>query len=250
MDWRHAIHVRWLIGVAVAVAASAITTTVILVIAQSPEPKSPPVKALHPDQIATLPSGTPAAALQLPYTVGRFRILATGSVPATRAGAEPPRAGLKVAAVGVVNGKKIEECRGFQLFVEPPYVTSGYTFSGCSAHTVTWDDGETTHITYSAGFTQSGYYPIGIGRRLLAAGEVVDVVNESGGLFALTVARLRGVPAIIRHQAPGAQVNGPFQVSFITQGVVTEVEGAGIDLDELIRAAEGIIDATGGGSQP
>ncbi len=243
---------RTLAGVIIAVVASVIATTAVVVIAQrgtNPEEnKSPPSNALRPDQITKLPAGTPVAGLSLPYTFDSIRILPVGSVPAPPADALPPRPGLTVARVDLIEGTTQGECEAFGLALTPAYIPKGWGISGCSENTITWSDGETTDISYFVGFTRNGYYPVAISRRPWAPGEVVDVVND-GVPFALTLAHVGGTEAVIRHQAPGAKVNGPFSVTFVTRGVVTEVEGAGIDIDELVQVAAAISNATRSASQ-
>jgi hypothetical protein len=244
---RRDVRPRTLAGILIAVVASVIATTAVVVIAQrgtNPEEnKSPPSKALHSDQITKLPAGTPVAGLSLPYTFGSIRVLPVGSVPAPPADAVPPEPGLTVTRVDLIEGTTQSECQAFGLALTPAYIPRGWGISGCSQNTITWSDGEMTDISYFAGFTRDGYYPVSISRRLLAPGELVDVVND-GDPFALTLAQVGGTQAVIRHQAPGAKVNGPFSVTFVTGGIVTEVESAGIDIDELVRVAAAISNAT------
>lgn len=234
---------RWLLGVVIAVVASAIVTSGIIAVAQirgpSEENKDLPTKALQPDEISKLPAGTSVDSLQLPYKYGSFRILPAEAAPQRPADAEPPKPGLTVASIDISEGSTLAECQAFPLFFGPNYIPPGYTFSGCSERTILWNDGERTANTYSAGYSYSGYYPIGIGRRALATGETVGVINERPP-FKLTLTDLGGVRGIVRHQAPGAKVNGPFQVSLIAGGVLTEIESSGIDLDELLNIARAI----------
>ncbi len=209
------------------------------------ENKSPPGNALRPEQVTTLPSGTPVADLDLPFSLDSIRILPAGSVPNPPADAEPPKAGLKVERVDLVEGKTEAECQAFGLAIAPGYVPNGWSLTGCSENVITWSDGETTEISYAAGFSREGYYPIGISRRLLAPGEVVDVVNDSQP-FALTITEVRGQDVVVRHQAPGAKVNGPFSITLVVNGVVTDIESAGIDIDELLKIAASVVGAAKG----
>jgi len=227
---------------------ASVTTTSVLVIAQNGSEKIyvPPQKALQPGEMTKIPPGTPGSGLTLPHDYGPFRILPTGSVPHWMQA--PFRTGVK--QVNVVKTSRtslgIADLSGHRLFLEPTYVPTGWSLDSGSTETIIWDDGQATDSVFRLGYTQTGYYPIQIWRMRIPPGEKVEIVAPGEGTpFGLTLTQVSGLPAVISHQAADAQmrINGPFDVSFVSGDIVTSVEAAGLDLDELIKIASSMAEA-------
>lgn len=226
------------------------TVTVVTILAQggSVPSKIPPTKALQAAQIANLPApvGTAVTRASLPRAHGRLRILPSDSGGSESWKGIPLGPGRSITKAYAESTSKVETCRTSGLFVEPKYLPAGWQFQGCYMERSLLDNGETIDAAYSASYWQPGYFPIAMHRLLLRPDVVVDLVNPAD-TFALTLGDSRGVPIVIRHAAPGIAIQGPFEVYFVTNDRLTTVEGAGIEVGQLIRIAESIITEIQGG---
>lgn len=224
-----------------------VSAAAVLALAQPSDPessKAPPSRALTAQEISALPQGTLVSQMLLPADVDGMTILPSGSVPPPKRDTPPPKSGLTFGAIESRHAAAVGECQSYGLYLNPPYIPPGWQFDGCSADSIVWSDGENTDISYTSSYSREGYYPIAINRGLLAPGEKWTIINDDAP-FALSVVDLGGGLGVVRHQAPGAQVNGPFSVTFTNGSVVTEIESAGIDVNELIDMAKSAVAADG-----
>jgi hypothetical protein len=248
---------RVVVGVFLAVAASAITATVVGVVAQQhsqtkraqeeDSAKIPPTMALKPSELTKIPPGTPVADLALPLDYGRFHILPPGSAPSVYAPAPTPPPGVKMLRVDVDESASLDDFRGHDLFFEPPYIPAGWVLAEAHAETAIYDDGSSRGTMFALEYQRPGYFYIDIARFLLAPDAQVELIGDpaEGNLrFAYTLGEIRGVPVVYQHQAPGERVQALLQVHFVTDNVVTFIEGVAIDFDELIKIADGLIAQT------
>jgi len=236
---------RIVLGVLLAVVASAITAGAVVVVRQQGEGRTvvegyiPPEKALKPGEMKP-PPGTPAASLALPLDYGRFRILAEGVsdyIPDS-----PPPPGVKKADHDVRQSDSLDEFRDHDLFIEPPYIPAGWELIGAHAETVIWDDGSHTDSMFGVAYHRPQYFDIRINRFHIAPeGQVELRAPPAGGQDALILNEIRGHPAVFLYQ-------GPLQVHFVIDSVLTYVEGVAIDFDELIKIADALIAQTEGAS--
>ncbi len=229
---------RIVLGVLLAVVASAITAGAVVVVGQDwREPdgeKIPPIKALKPGEVE-IPLGTPVADLTLPMDYGRFRILPHGNVPDYIPDWLPP-AGVEKLDADVSESDSLDDFRDHALFVEPPYIPAGWELTWAQAATVMWDDGSQTGSVFALEYERPQYFWIRIQRFLIAPeGQVELLAPPAGGQDALILNEIRGHPAVFLYQ-------GPLQVHFVIDNVVTYVEGVAIDFDELIKIADGLIE--------
>jgi hypothetical protein len=230
---------RTVLGVLLAVVASAVTAGVVVVVGQGggqgDEVKIPPVGALKPGELKP-PAGTPLAGLPLPLDYGRFRILAEG-VP-QYVPDPPPPPGVKWVRADVTESDSLDEFRDNDLFIDPPYIPAGWELTSAQARTAIWDDGSSTDGTFSLEYERPQYFYIRIERFLIAPeGQVELLAPPPGSQDALILNEIRGVPVVFLYQ-------GPLQVHFVMDNVVTYVEGVAIDFDELIKIADGLIAET------
>jgi hypothetical protein len=228
---------RLVLGVIVAVVASAITASVVVVVGQDwREPdgeKIPPNKAVE-EWTPKTPAGTPVASLTLPVEYGPFRILPEGSVPVPLSIPTPP-SGVKQLDVDVRESDTLDEFRDHALFIDPPYIPAGWELIGTHAETVIWSDGSRTDSMFGVAYQRPQYFDIDIKRFLIAPDSKVQRVGHAPGSgLAYTLGEIRGVPALFQYQAP-------LQVYFVTDGVLTYIEGVAIDFDELIKIADALI---------
>ena len=236
---------RIVVGVLLAVVASAITASVVVVVGQErhgggDEEKIPPNKALE-EWTPETPPGTVVPDLTSPLDYGRFRILPPGSVPVPLSIPTPP-SGVEQVDVDVRGSDSLHDLRGHDLFIEPPYIPAGWELSGAGAETVIWSNGSQTDSTFSLTYQRPAYFYIDIQRFLIAPDSKVQRVGERAGSgFGYTLGEIRGVPVLYYHP-------GPLQVLFVTGNVLTFIESATIDFDELIKIADGLIAQAQGAS--
>ena len=228
---------RLIVGVLLAVVASAITATVVVVVGQGGRQpdgeKVPPIKALE-EWTPKTPPGTVVPDLTSPLDYGRFRILPPGSVPVPLSIPSPPP-GVEQVNVDVRESDTLHEFRDHDLFVEPPYIPAGWELTGADAETVIWNDGSQTDSMFGVTYQRPGYFYIDIKRFLMAPDGKVELVADMPPLEpGVTLSEVRGVPVVYRYP-------GPLQVYFVTDNVLTFIESATIDFDELIKIADGLI---------
>jgi hypothetical protein len=238
---------RIVLGVLLAVVASAVTAGVVVVVGQGggqgDDVKIPPSKAVEEWTPYTLP-GTPVAGLALPIDHGRFHILPPGSAPDVYAPGPAVPPGLTTARVDVRNSQTLDEFRDHDLFIEPPYIPAGWKLARAHAETVIWSDGSRTDSAFGLEYERPQYFYIRIQRFLLAPDAQVELIGDgpsSEDQEAYTLGGIRGVPVVFNHQAPGQHIQAFLQVHFVTDNVVTVIEGVAIDFDELIKIADGLI---------
>jgi hypothetical protein len=243
-----------LVGILLAVMASAVTAGIVVVVAQqdSGEPEVGPSKALRPSEITQIPAGTPAVSLTEPIEHGPFRILPAGTAPPGPCDL-PVRPDLTKERVDIREsptqqeraegqGPALDKFRDHDLFFEPPYLPVGWELTEAHVETVIWDDGSRTGSMFYLTFSRPDYFPIQIGRVLLAPGckvEYVEYLPE--GRHAYTLGEIRGVPVFYQHQAPGEAIQVDLWVEFVIDDVVARVSSVAIDFDELIRIADALI---------
>jgi hypothetical protein len=231
---------RLILGIFLAVVASAITASAVVVVGQrggheTEEVKIPPVGALKAGELKP-PAGTPAAGLALPMDYGRFRILGEGVPQYVPDWPTPP--GVKWVRADVNESDTLDELRDNGLFIDPPYIPAGWELTWAEARSAIWDDGSHTDVTFSLQYERPQYFYIRIERFLIAPeGQVELVAPPPGSQDALILNEIRGVPVVFLYQ-------GPLQVHFVIDNVVTYVEGVAIDFDELIKIADGLIAQT------
>jgi len=235
---------RIVLGIFLAVAASAITASAVVVVGQdwrdSDGEKIPPIKAVE-EWTPKVAPGTPVAELALPADYGPFRITPPGSVPVPFSIPSPP-AGVEQADMELKQTETLDEFRDHDLFFEPPYIPSGWELTEAHAETVIWDDGSHTDSMFGVAYQRPQYFDIDIKRFLIAPDSKVQRVGHTPGSgHAYTLGEIRGVPALFQHQAP-------LQVYFVSDGVLTFIEGVAIDFDELIKIADAMIAETEEGS--
>ncbi len=199
------------------------------------ETKIPPIKALKPGEVE-VPSGTPVAGLALPLDYGRFRIIPHGVpdyIP------DPPlQAGRITARVDVRESNSLEGFREHDLFVDPPYIPTGWELGEAHAETVIWDDGSRQDTKFALVYYQPEYTEIRIVRFLIAPeGQVELLAPPPGPHNALILNEIRGVPVVFVY-------GGSLEVHFVVGNVVTRVEGVAIQFDELIKIADALIAET------
>jgi hypothetical protein len=234
---------RLILGVLLAVVASAITATAVVVVGQQgggQEPPEeiyiPPEKALKPGEIE-IPLGTPVASLALPMDYGRFRIVPYGNVP-NYTPDWPAPAGVEKAGMDIKTSDTLDQFRDHELFIEPPYIPAGWELTWAHAEAVLWDDGSRRDSTFGLEYDQPGYHYIRIKRfQIGPEGQVELLAPPAGAHEALILNEIRGHPAVFLYQ-------GPLQVHFVIDNVVTYVEGVAIDFDELIKIADAMIEET------
>lgn len=242
---------RIVLGILLAVVASAITASAVVVMGQQgggQEPPEeiyiPPEKALKPSELTKIPAGTPVAELAKPVDYGRFHILPPGSAPGVYAPSPPSPPGLKRAGEEINTSDTLDDLRDHELFIEPPYIPAGWKLTGAQAEAVIWDDGSRWGTAFSLQYDRPEYFGITIARFLIDPdGQVELVAHRAEGKirFAYTLSQIRGVPVVYQHQAPGERIQALLQVHFVTDNVVTFIEGVAIDFDELIKIADAMI---------
>lgn len=238
---------RLILGILLAVVASAITASAVVVVGQQgggQEPPEegyiPPVKALKPGEVE-IPPGTPVAELTLPTDYGRFRIIPYGNVP-NYTPDWPAPAGVQKVGMDIKTSDTLDDFHEHELFIEPPYIPAGWELTWAHAEAVIWDDGSRRDTTFSLQYDQPGYHDIRIKRFHIAPeGQVELLAPPADAQEALILNEIRGHPAVFLYQ-------GPLQVHFVIDNVVTYVEGVAIDFDELIKIADALIAETGGAS--
>ena len=233
---------RLVLGVLLAVAASAITASVVAVVAQQgggtrpanryDGEKVPPIKAVEEWTPYTLP-GTPVAGLPLPVDYGRYHFVAPETDPGPPAPFPTPLPGVNKAGHEVRESATLAEFRDHDLFVEPPYIPSGWELSGAHAETVVWDDGSTWDSWFGLSYTRPEYFPITIGRRLVTTEGKIRLVANPQGEVTYTLSEIRGVPVVYNRD--------PLHVQFIQGNVLTGIEAPLLHLNELIKIADGLI---------
>ena len=235
---------RVVVGVLLAIVASAITASVVVVVGQEgrggDEEKVPPIKALE-EWTPKTPPGTVVPHLTSPLDYGRFRILPAGSVPVPLSIPSPPP-GVEQLDVDVRESDTLDEFRDHDLFFEPPYIPAGGELTGADAETVIWDDGSRWDTKFALGYQRPGYFYIDIKRFLIAPDSKVELVADMPPLEpGVTLSEVRGVPVVYRYP-------GPLQVYFVSDNVLTFIESATIDFDELIKIADALIAQAQGAS--
>jgi hypothetical protein len=227
---------RIVLGVLLAVVASAITAGVVVVVGQEwrggDEEKIPPSKAVEEWTPYTLP-GTPVAGLALPVDYGRFHFVAPETEPGPYVRGPTPPAGVKKAGHDVNESASLDEFRGHDLFIEPPYIPAGWELLGTHAETVIWSDGSHTDSMFGLAYQRPQYFGIDIKRFLVAPDTSVRLVANPAAEVLYTLGEIRGVPVVYHRDL--------LQIHFVQGNVLTQIEAPLLHLDELIKIAEGLI---------
>jgi hypothetical protein len=234
---------RLILGVLLAIVASAVTASVVVVVGQErgggDEEKIPPSKAVEEWTPYTLP-GTPVAGLPLPVDYGRFHFVAPETDPGPYVGGPTPPPGVKKAGHDVKESASLDEFRGHDLFIEPPYIPAGWELLGAHAETVIWDDGTSRDSMFALAYDRPEYFGIDIKRFLVAPDGRIRLVANPEGEVTYTLGEIRGVPVVYNRD--------PLRIQFVDGNVLTGIEAPLLHLDELIKIADALIAQSQGGS--
>lgn len=234
---------RLILGVLLAVVASAITASVVVVVGQGgrggDDEKIPPTKARDEWTPYTLP-GTPVAGLALPVEYGRFHIVAPETFPGPYAPFPTPLPGVEAVGRDVKESATLDEFRDHDLFFEPPFIPDGWDLTEASAERVIWDDGSAWDSVFALQYDRPEYFYIRIQRFLVGADGMVRLVANPEAEVLYTLSEIRGVPVVYHRD--------PLQIHFVQGNVLTQIEAPLLDLDELIKIADGLIAETEDGS--
>jgi len=232
-----------LTGLLLAVTAATATTAVMVSRADDPHDpvKVPATSALQPNQIAKVPLGTPVPqASANVYRHGRFEILPAGSVPAV-CGVEAPT-GAKQIKVEVSEATDAQKFATHGVYVVPPYVPAGWMLTEAHAETVLWSDGSHTDSLFALQYERSGYFPIIVTRQVQRTDCPIQLVNYSvDANESYTLSELKGIPAVVQHQAPGKPSQVELVVRVFEGPTLTIVQGRAIDIDELMQTASALV---------
>jgi hypothetical protein len=227
---------RIVLGIFLAVVASAITASAVVVVGQEwrggDEEKIPPSKAVEEWTPYTLP-GTPVAGLALPVDYGRFHFVAPETDPGPHVQRPTPPPGVKKAGHDVKESASLDEFRGHDLFIEPPYIPAGWELLGAHAETVIWDDGTSRDSMFALVYDRPEYFDIDIRRSLVAPEGRVRLVANPAAEVTYTLGEIRGVPVVYNRD--------PLKIQFVDGNVLTQIEAPLLHLDELIKIAEALI---------
>jgi len=227
---------RIVLGVLLAVVASAITAGAVVVVGQDwREPdgeKIPPIKAVE-EWTPKVPPGTPVAGLALPVDYGRFHIVAPETDPGPYVRGPTPPPGVKKAGHDVKESASLDEFRGHDLFIEPPYIPAGWELVGTHAETVIWSDGSHTDSMFGLAYQRPQYFGIDIKRFLVAPDGRIRLVANPAAEVLYTLGEIRGVPVVYHRDL--------LQIHFVQGNVLTQIEAPVFDLDELIKIADALI---------
>ena len=247
---------RIVLGVLLAVVACAITVGAVVVVGQQGEGQQdagqqgggqeppeetyiPPIKAVE-EWTSKVPPGTPVAGLALPVDYGRFHIVAPETDPGPYVRGPTPPPGVKKAGHDVKESASLDEFRGHDLFIEPPYIPAGWELVGTHAETVIWSDGSHTDSMFGLAYQRPQYFGIDIKRFLVAPDGRIRLVANPEGEVTYTLGEIRGVPVVYNRD--------PLKIQFVDGNVLTQIEAPVFDLDELIKIADAMIAETEEGS--
>jgi hypothetical protein len=236
---------RIVLGVFLGVVASAITASaVVVVVGQQDEgpPEEtyiPPIKARE-EWTPKTPPGTPVADLALPITYGRFHIVAPETDPGPYVQGPTPPPGVEKVGHDVKESASLDEFRGHDLFIEPPYIPAGWELVGTHAETVIWSDGSHTDSMFGLSYQRPQYFGIDIKRFLVAPDTTIRLVANPAAEMLYTLGEIRGVPVVYHRDL--------LQIHFVQGDVLTQIEAPVFDLDELIKIADALIAETEEGS--
>jgi hypothetical protein len=230
---------RIVLGIFLAVAASAITASAVVVVGQEwrggDEEKIPPTKAVG-EWTPKVPPGTPVADLALPVDYGRFHIVAPETDPGPYVQGPTPPPGVEKAGHDVKESASLDEFRGHDLFIEPPYIPAGWELTEAHAETVIWDDGSSWDSMFALYYERPQYFYIVIKRFLVAPDTSIRLVANPAAEVLYTLGEIRGVPVVYHRDL--------LQIHFVQGNVLTQIEAPVFDLDELIKIADAIIAET------
>lgn len=221
-----------------AVAAAAVSVAAIALAfgGDGDAPKQAATDALKPSELTKVPPGQQVRQdITAPVTYGQFRILPAGSVPAT--------CGVPHGSndVKITESKDPMALRGLALNPIPPYLPAGWTVSEVHIERTLMDDGIRQETNVSVEYTRPRQFPILITRMVIDPACLVEMVeDEPGSNSTNTLSELRGVKAVVTHQTRGAQV--PLLVQFVQGSTLTVVQAVAIDMDQLLRIAESLVE--------
>ena len=232
-----------LTGLLLAVTAATATTAVMVSRADDPHDpvKAPATRALQPNEITKLPPGTPVPQDSANvFRRGQFEILPAGSVPQV-CGVEAP-SGAKQIKVEVSEATDAQKFANHGLYVVPPYVPAGWALTEAHAETVLWSDGSRTDSLFALQYERSGYFPITLTRQVQRTDCPIQLVNYSGDANeSYTLSEVKGIPAVVQHQAPGKPSQVELAVRVLEGSTLTIVQGRAIDIDELMQTASALV---------
>ncbi len=222
------------------------TTAAMISRADDPhDPVGPATRALQPSEITKVPPGTPVPqADPATFRHGRFEILPAGSVPQI-CGIQPPT-GAKQVRVEVSESTDLRKFASHGLFVEPAYLPAGWALTEAHAETIIWSDGSRTDSLFSLQYERNDYFPITIMRQIQRPDCSVQLVKYSmDANESYTLSDVKGIPAVIQHQAPGKPSQVALEVRVIEDSTLTLVQGRAVDIDELLKTASVLVKGTG-----
>ncbi len=200
-------------------------------------PKQAATDALKPSELTKVPPGQQVRQdITTPVTYGQFRILPAGSVPTT--------CGVPHGSndVKITESKDLTALNGLALNPVPAYMPAGWSVSEVHIERTLMDDGIRRETNVSVEYARPRQFPILITRMVIDPSCVVETVeDEPGGNETNTLTELRGVKAVVTHQTRGAQV--PLVVKFVQDSTLTVVQAVAIDMDDLLRIAESLVEA-------
>jgi hypothetical protein len=176
----------------------------------------------------------------LPVDYGRFHFVAPETDPGPYVPRPTPPPGVKKAGHDVKESASLDEFRGHDLFIEPPYIPAGWELLGAQAETVVYDDGSTRDTMFALAYDRPEYFDIDIRRSLVAPEGRVRLVANPEGEVTYTLGEIRGVPVVYNRD--------PLKIQFVDGNVLTQIEAPLLHLDELIKIADALIAQTQGGS--
>jgi len=227
---------RIVVGVLLAVIASAITASVVVVVGQGRRTldveKVPANKAVEEFTPYALP-GTPVAGLPLPVDYGRFHFVAPEMDPGPPAPFPTPLPGVNNVRHDVKESATLDEFRGHDLFVDPPYIPAGWELTEAHAETIFWDDGTSWDSSFGLYYTRPEYFSITINRLLIAPEGKIRLVANPETKVTYTLGDIRSVPVVYNED--------PLQIQFVQGNVLTGIEAPLLHLDQLIKIADGLI---------
>ncbi len=191
----------------------------------------PPSGPLGPGEPPEAPAGTPVSGLTAPLDYGRFRLLPTGSIPQPCSIEAPP--GLASDTGEIRKSATLDEFRDHSLFIEPPYIPTGWKLAEAHAETVVWDDASRTDSIFALTYARIGRGGISIGRRILGPDCSIERTEVSAvGQAAFVLSDIRAVPVLYEPD---------FRVTFVSDDVLTSVSGPQGRFDEVTKIADALI---------
>jgi len=133
----------------------------------------------------------------------------------------------------VKESASLDEFRGHDLFIEPPYIPAGWELLGAHAETVIWDDGTSWDSNFALAYHRAEYFGIDIKRFLVAPDGRIRLVANPEGDVTYTLGEIRGVPVVYNRD--------PLQIHFVQGDVLTQIEAPLLHVDELIKIADALI---------